>query len=64
MKKMTSSSCLLFCIKVCIVMIFVGWVCLCVLKPTQIWKKSWKVMEIHAKKSFLGHNGMSFNLIN
>ncbi|KAJ8536506.1 hypothetical protein K7X08_034907 [Anisodus acutangulus] len=54
---MTKTSSLL---KLLLFLIFVGWVSLWLLKPTQLWTKSWKLAEKKASISFLTQAGLNF----
>ncbi|XP_059304001.1 ferric reduction oxidase 8, mitochondrial [Lycium ferocissimum] len=47
-------------LKLLIVLIFAGWVSLWLLKPTQLWTKSWKIAENKASTSLLTQAGLNF----
>ncbi|XP_009798364.1 ferric reduction oxidase 8, mitochondrial isoform X1 [Nicotiana sylvestris] len=52
-----------FLLKLLLVLIFAGWVSLWLLKPTQLWTKTWKIAEAKASTSFLtqtGPTGLNF----
>ncbi|XP_019243624.1 PREDICTED: ferric reduction oxidase 8, mitochondrial isoform X2 [Nicotiana attenuata] len=49
-----------FLLKLLLVLIFAGWVSLWLLKPTQLWTKSWKIAEAKASTSFLTQAGLNF----
>ncbi|MCE3215459.1 hypothetical protein HAX54_002448 [Datura stramonium] len=47
-------------LKLLLFLIFAGWVSLWLLKPTQLWTKSWKIAEKRASTSFLTQSGLNF----
>ncbi|XP_016451995.1 ferric reduction oxidase 8, mitochondrial isoform X2 [Nicotiana tabacum] len=49
-----------FLLKLLLVLIFAGWLSLWLLKPTQLWTKSWKIAEAKASTSFLTQAGLNF----
>ncbi|CAN4085982.1 unnamed protein product [Withania somnifera] len=49
-------------LKLLLFLIFAGWVSLWLLKPTQLWTKSWKAAEKKASTSFLTQSGLNFSV--
>ncbi|KAG8378788.1 hypothetical protein BUALT_Bualt07G0021400 [Buddleja alternifolia] len=47
-------------LKLLMLFIFVGWICLWVLKPTEFWTRKWKKAEEKASASVFGYNGLDF----
>lgn len=44
-------------LKILIVLIFTGWVCVWFLMPTGLWRKSWHTAEDSARKTIFGYSG-------
>lgn len=47
----------LFALRVLMILILFGWICLWILKPTEIWTRKWKSAEEKATKTLLSYNG-------
>ncbi|KAJ0829266.1 putative ferric-chelate reductase (NADH) [Helianthus annuus] len=54
-----AKSVLLF-LKVIIILLFLVWVSIWVMKPTQIWTRKWKEAEDAARTTVFGSNGLDF----
>ncbi|XP_010248638.1 PREDICTED: ferric reduction oxidase 8, mitochondrial [Nelumbo nucifera] len=59
---MPMTSILLTVLKVLMILIFASWVCLWLLKPTELWTKSWHKAEDSARNTFFGYNGLDFSV--
>ncbi|XP_077229412.1 ferric reduction oxidase 8 isoform X2 [Tasmannia lanceolata] len=47
-------------LKMLMILIFTGWVCVWVLYPTNLWRKSWHVAEEKARHTIFGYYGLNF----
>ncbi|KAJ4961779.1 hypothetical protein NE237_021689 [Protea cynaroides] len=54
------ASTLVLVLKVLMILVFASWVCVWILKPTEIWTKSWRTAEERARTTFFGYNGLDF----
>ncbi|KAF8399776.1 hypothetical protein HHK36_015646 [Tetracentron sinense] len=50
----------LLVLKLLMILISTGWVCVWLLKPTELWTKSWHKAEESAGKTVFGYNGLDF----
>ncbi|KAF9590246.1 hypothetical protein IFM89_032024 [Coptis chinensis] len=57
---MKTTSALQTVLKVLMILISAGWVCLWFLKPTEVWTKAWRKAEDGARTTVLGYQGLDF----
>lgn len=50
----------LFALRVLMILILFGWICLWILKPTEIWTRKWKSAEEKATETPFSYNGLNF----
>ncbi|KAK9108212.1 hypothetical protein Syun_024223 [Stephania yunnanensis] len=57
---MTMPSTVLITLKSVVILLFAGWVCLWLLKPTDFWTKTWHKAEDRADNTIFGYQGLNF----
>ncbi|KAF5175995.1 Ferric reduction oxidase 8 protein [Thalictrum thalictroides] len=57
---MKTTSALQTVLKVLMILISSGWVCLWLLKPTELWTKAWRKAEDGARNQIFGYQGLDF----
>ncbi|KAK9119829.1 hypothetical protein Scep_017922 [Stephania cephalantha] len=57
---MAMPSTVLITLKSVVILLFAGWVCLWLLKPTDFWTKTWHKAEDRADNTIFGYQGLNF----
>nr|CAD1820102.1 unnamed protein product [Ananas comosus var. bracteatus] len=56
---MAPNSALRVVLNLSMIILFAAWICIWILKPTNVWKRSWHVAEDRANATFLGDYGLN-----
>ncbi|XP_008777197.2 ferric reduction oxidase 8, mitochondrial isoform X2 [Phoenix dactylifera] len=56
---MAPNSTILSSLKLAMILVLAAWICMWILRPTQLWKKSWHVAEDRANATILGDYGLN-----
>lgn len=58
---MAPNSALRVVLNLSMIILFAAWICIWILKPTNVWKRSWHVAEDRANATFLGDYGTNLS---